>query len=216
MSKTPPQQTCLDAALQSDPSAWLSALPSGFDRAGIEAQWWALVDAATVARGELPEVSTTTLAEMLGFSPQYTAELVKEGVLVKTGRGRFVIRDSVRNFVSKLKGERKAGGANGGGYEADKARKMKADADLAEIEVAKAAGKLIEERTQGRTWANAIVTTKSKLLALAPRLGPQTVIAASAKDATDLIEREMRSALEELTLAGVPDDESEEPTATNE
>lgn len=202
----------LRQAMAADPTAWLDALPEAFDREAIRAQWWAMRDecerAASVA-GDLSsaEVSTTTLADMLGFTTQYTAELVRKQVLVKTARGRFRMVESVRNYVSLLRGDRSPA-ARGGDYEADKARKMKADADLAEILAAKEAGRLVEARTVERTWTNAIITTKTRLLALSDRLGPQVVIADSAKAAAAVIDREIRGALEEMSSAPPEEDDA--------
>jgi len=187
----------LRAALKADPSAWIKSLPEAFNREEIEAQWWAMRDAASESLGEC---STTDLADMLGFTTQYTAELVRQEVLVKTGRGRFVLRDSVRNYVSLLKGEKrsKAGGEGATGYDADKARKMKADADLAEILAARAAGKLVVAKHVGDAWQSAISVGMTKLMAVGAKIGALVILERTPKGASEIIEKAIRGACEEI------------------
>ncbi len=190
----------LREAIEADPSSWLAAIPKAFDRVKIEAQWWALRDAASASvRVSEMEVSSTELADMLGFSAQYTSEAARHGILVKTERARFKLAESVRNYVSRLKGARASG--EGGGvanFDADKARKMKADADLAEIVAAKAAGKLVVAKSVGSAWATAIGVAMSKLGGVGQKIGALVILERTAKGAADKIDDAIRGACEEL------------------
>ncbi len=136
------------------------------------------------------------LAEMLGVSTRWIAELEKTGVLVKDGYGKWDLRKSVQGYCRYLK-EQAAGNAEGG-YDADKARKMKADADLAEIVAAKAAGKLVVAKSVGAAWSTAIGLAMSKLGGVGQKIGALVILERTAKGAADKIDDAIRGACEEL------------------
>lgn len=208
----PKESDPLTDAMAADPSAWLDSLPEAFNREAIRAQWWAMHDecgAAIANRGKaLPvEVRAGELGDLLGFSPQYTAELVNKGVLTKVGRGKFILRDSVRNYVGMLRGEKRAVSGTRGGeeastpvanFEADKARKMKADADLAEITAAKAAGKLVVAKFVGSAWSAAIGLAMTKLGGVGQKIAPLVILERTPKGAAELIDKQIRAACEEI------------------
>ena len=145
--------------------------------------------------GEARLVKEAELAAMLDVSPRRIRQLSDEGTIVKSGPGEYELHASVLGYIRKS-------ASGGDGYEADRARKMKADADMAEIEAAKAASKLVESRPIERTWMAAIIGAKTRLMALPARIGPQTVIQPTAQAATELIRKEMMDALAELSRVG--------------
>jgi hypothetical protein len=202
----------LETAMLADPNTWLAALPEAFDRESIRAQWWAMHEECrrmAEMRGKplAVEVKSVELADLLGFTSQYTAELVNKGILRKVGRGKFILRESVRNYVAMLKGEKRmATGTRGGEeaagpvgtYEADKARKMKADADLAEITAAKAAGKLVVAKFVGAAWANGIGIVMTKLGSIGQKVGALVILERTPKGAAEIIDKEIRAACQSL------------------
>lgn len=208
----PKEADPLADAMMADPSAWLESLPEAFNREAIRAQWWAMHEecrSAIANRGKaLPvEVRASELGDLLGFSPQYTAELVNKGILSKVGRGKFVLRDAVRNYVGMIKGEKRAVTGTRGGeaavgavanFEADKARKMKADADLAEITAAKAAGKLVVAKFVGAAWSAAIGLAMTKLGGVGQKVAPLVILERTPKGAAELIDKQIRAACEEI------------------
>lgn len=110
-----------------------------------------------------------------------------------------------------LAAERAAQTDDEANYEADKARKMKADADLAELLTAKEGKKLVEIAKTERRWANALSGLRSKCMAMPARIGPMVVIAKSQSDATRIIEDELRQAFNDIADAGPDDDDAAAP-----
>src|SRR5690606_23623091 len=75
-------------------------------------------------------------------------------------------------------------------YERDKARKMKADADIAEIIADLMAGRVHEGKAVEELWTMQAMAARSKFLATPSKLAallPPELAAAFLKDATDLI-----------------------------
>jgi phage terminase Nu1 subunit (DNA packaging protein) len=128
------------------------------------------------------------------------------GIIVKAGPNRFRLLPSLRNRINDLL---KNGSGNDADYEADKARKMSADADLAEIEAAKAAGKLIDTRLIRRRWESAVIACRTKLLTIPDRAAPKVIVAPSLEAAKKTLADEISDALESLTEVKHEPDEME-------
>ncbi len=158
-------------------------------------------------------INGQVLAEMLGVTTRHLSNLEKSGAVVKVGRGGYDMRASVRSFCNYLRAQNSQ--SDEGDYEADKARKMKADADLAELLTAKEGRKLVEIAKIERRWANALSGLRGKCMAMPARIGPMVVIAKSAGDATKLIESELRDAFKSIADDG-PDDGAESESEEGE
>jgi phage terminase Nu1 subunit (DNA packaging protein) len=142
-------------------------------------------------------VNGKELAEMLGVTTRWIADLEKKGVLFKSGYGEWDLRKSVQGYCRYVRAQ--SAPADGpDGYEADKARKMKADADRAELDVAKAAGAVVEAARVGKVVESGIAVAVAKLANVGRKAAPRARIAKSNKDAAKIIEDEIRSACEEL------------------
>ena len=83
-----------------------------------------------------------------------------------------------------------------------RARKTAAEAELAEIAVAKARGQLVEISLVAKAVSDEYAATRAKLLALPSKLGPMLAIETASVACQDLIERGIVEALEELSRDG--------------
>ena len=105
-------------------------------------------------------------------------KLADGGHLVKTSRGEFDAFGSVRLFTlhqrTKKSNQHDSGGATPTEvmlqYEADKARKMKADADIAEITADLMAGRVHEGRAVEELWMSQLMSARSKFLSVPSKL----------------------------------------------
>lgn len=152
-------------------------------------------------------VNGQVLAEMIGVTTRHLSNLEKAGAVVKLERGGYDLRKSVRGFCQYLRDQKAE--AKETGYEADKARKMAADADLAEIEASKAAGKLVETKVIKRRWESAVVACRTKLLTIPDRTAPKVIVAPSLEAAKKILTEEVCDALESLTEVKHEPDEPE-------
>ena len=155
-------------------------------------------------------ITTKQAAVIFGVSLRRIEQLQKEGVLDRPKPAHV----SCEKLGAMLANERAAKTDDEADYEKDKARKMKADADLAELLTAKEGKKLVEIAKTERRWANALSSLRGKCMAMPARIGPMVVIAKSQADATRILDDELRQAFNDIADAG-PDDDDDEP-ATNE
>ena len=156
-------------------------------------------------------VNGQVLAEMIGVTTRHLSNLEKVGAVVKVTKGGYDLTRSVRAFCQYLRDQKAQN--DGTGYEADKARKMSADADLAEIEASKAAGKLVDVRLIKRRWESAVIACRTKLLTIPDRTAPKVIVAPSLDAAKKILNEEICDALESLTEVKHDPDETETETS---
>ena len=154
-------------------------------------------------------ITTKQAAVIFGVSLRRIEQLQKEGVLDRPKPAHV----SCEKLGAMLAKERAAQTDDEADYEKDKARKMKADADLAELLTAKEGKKLVELAKIERRWCNAFSSLRGKCMAIPPRLGPMVVIAKSAGAASKMLDDELRNAFDAIADAGPPDDDKPEPAA---
>ena len=159
-------------------------------------------------------VNGQVLSEMIGVTTRHLSNLEKAGAIVKVAKGGYDLTRSVRAFCQYLRDQKQK--TEETGYEVDKARKMSADADLAEIEAGKAAGKLVETRVIRRRWESAVIACRTKLLTIPDRTAPKVIVASSLDAAKKILNEEICDALESLTEVKHEPDEQEHETEANE
>ena len=128
-------------------------------------------------------ITTKQAAQIFGVTVRRIDQLAKDGTLQRPKPG-FVSCESLAKMLANERAEQSEDETD---YEQDKARKMKADADLAELVAAKEGGKLVEIKKIERRWANALSGLRGKCMAMPARIGPMVVIAKSAGDATKIL-----------------------------
>lgn len=107
-------------------------------------------------RNNVPTYPVQTIAKLLLISERRVQQLTKEGVLPKSNRGKYELAPTIQGYVRYLQ-ERVAGNAAQSTnieYHKEKARKTKAEADIAEMEAARMAGELVPVEEVKMTWSN--------------------------------------------------------------
>lgn len=158
-------------------------------------------------------LSHTDAAQLLGVHRTRAAQLVTEGVLVATGKGRVTLA-SVAEHLAELREAADTLSMSAEArerYEADKARKMAADADLAEIHVARAAGALVVAAAVGGAWENAIGVAVTKLMQVGDKVAATVILERQPKPAAAIINAGIRAALEEIHALDIAALATEQP-----
>jgi phage terminase Nu1 subunit (DNA packaging protein) len=143
-------------------------------------------------------VHESELAALLGISRQAVAEHVRTGVLVRVGRARFDMADSVRRYCSHLRTHAaRAGRPSEGGdaLKAERLRLTRAQAEAQEQKNRLAAGELVPVVEVRREWVTAATDLRNALLAVPGRLQARLGLTAEQAEAADA---ELRLALETL------------------
>lgn len=117
-----------------------------------------------------PTYPVATIAKLLMLSERRIQQLTKEGVIPRSERGRYELAPAVQGYVRYLQ-ERVAGTAGAVGeidFHKEKARKMRADADLAEIEASLRKGDAIAADEVKRGWQIILGEVRANLLGNTP------------------------------------------------
>ena len=146
----------------------------------------------------MAETSPKILANLFGISESWIHQLVKKG-MPKENRGKFDLLKCIRWYVRYLHSAiEKAAVPVGGEFVSERderIRSIRADADLKEIELGKLRGQFVSISDVERTMTDLVLTTKARVLAVAPRLAPDVVGEGSRVMAHAKIEKALKDAL---------------------
>jgi phage terminase Nu1 subunit (DNA packaging protein) len=141
----------------------------------------------------LPELS-----KALGIGERQIIKLADEGTLPREGRGKYPFGPCVRAYVEYLRGHSRNTKVAGIDLNAEKARKTKAEADIAEIEAAKTKGEIVLLSQVERALQIIFAEVKANLRNVPSRAVGQIVGDTSEHRIKDIILAEIDLALERL------------------
>jgi phage terminase Nu1 subunit (DNA packaging protein) len=145
-------------------------------------------------------VGVKHLAEILNLTPSRIHQLVQEG-LPKKLRGQYDQDQCTAFYIRYLQAlvEKKAIVGEGGevltNEREERLRLLRADADLREIELARERGQLVTIDDVEKEMSDLVLTTKARVLAVAPRLAPELLGETSRVMAQAKIEKALKEAL---------------------
>lgn len=150
----------------------------------------------------LIEVTEVELAEYLGLSTRRIRQLYKEGVVLKSQRGRYDLKGSVLGYIKSIR-----------------QAESKKDVDLEKLKISKEAESLMHERLKKRKtelvvlemekklhrsedveyfWNSIILAAKSRLTSIPVKTAPLLVGIEDRKEIQAILKREVADALNEL------------------
>jgi phage terminase Nu1 subunit (DNA packaging protein) len=132
---------------------------------------------------------------LLHVDPRTVQKAVKAGIIQKTRRGRFILGKVIPTYIDHLR-EQIAGDPEEAALRAAKLRKVLADAERSELELALFKGQLHTSEAVLFVWSTRIGASRKRLLAVPTRLAPHLVGEIDQKKIYDRIHHEITSALE--------------------
>jgi phage terminase Nu1 subunit (DNA packaging protein) len=151
------------------------------------------------------------IAKLLDLSERRVQQLSREGVIPKAQRGQYDLIGSVRGYVRYLRDQATRAQAGAPDYAAERARFIRARADLAEMEADEKRGSLIQADQIEAAWIAVLALLRTRLLALPDRLAPQAFEQPTVGETRNLIRDAIREALDDLAEPDVQLDSSLEP-----
>lgn len=148
------------------------------------------------------EVSGVELAEYLGLSDRRVRQLDKEGVVIKSQRGKYDLKASVLGYINSIRQDEK-----------------KKDVDLEKLKISREAESLMHERLKKRKtelevlnlekkmhtsadveyfWNAMVLAAKSRITAIPVKCAPILVGIEDRKEIQSILKREVSDALSEL------------------
>ena len=160
------------------------------------------------------------ISRLLDLSERRVQQLSREGVIPKAERGQYDLIGSVRGYVRFLRDQALKAQAGAPDYAAERARFIRARADLAEMEAEEKRRSLIAAEQIEAAWIAVLALLRTRLLALPDRLAPQAFEQSTVGDTRNLIRAAIREVLDDLAqpdieleadidLAGVSDPEAD-------
>lgn len=138
------------------------------------------------------------IARLLDLSERRVQQLSREGVIPKAERGRYDLVGAVRGYVAYLRDLAVKAQAGAPDFGVERARLIKAKADLAEMEADGRRGELLPADAVEAAWIAVLARLRARLLVLPDRLAPLCVEETTIAGVRDQIRKAVREALDEL------------------
>jgi len=138
------------------------------------------------------------IARLLDLSERRVQQLSREGVIPKAERGQYDLIGCVRGYVRYLRDQALRAQAGAPDYAAERARFIRARADLAEMEAEEKRRSLIAAEQIEAAWIAVLALLRTRLLALPDRLAPQAFEQSTVGDTRNLIRTAIREVLDDL------------------
>ena len=143
-------------------------------------------------------MSEAELAAFLGLATASIRDLARNGTAIKTGRGRYDVRQSTGRYIARLRDHAsKIGRPVNNDLAAEKLRLAREQADKLELANQSARRELLPASEVEREWSEVLRHLRAAILALPSRIGQRV----PALTQTDLaaIDGEIRDLLRELS-----------------
>ena len=150
-----------------------------------------------------PTYPAKTIAKLLMMTERRVQQLAKDGVIPKADRGRYELAPAVQGYIRFLQ-DRMAGNASqvdSIDYHVEKARKVKFEADIAEVEAAKRRNEAIDAVEVKAVWGAIVGEIRANMLGATPARIAQRLIGVTGETeikqiVSDEIRLSMRAASE--------------------
>ena len=138
------------------------------------------------------------IAKLLDLSERRVQQLSREGVIPKAERGQYDLIGSVRGYVRYLRDQAQKAQAGAPDYAVERARFIRARADLAEMDAEEKRRSLIAADQIEAAWIAILALLRTRLLALPDRLAPQAYDRHTVGETRTLIRTAIREVLDDL------------------
>ncbi len=145
----------------------------------------------------------TVIARLLDLSERRVQQLVREGVIPKAERGRYELVGAVRGYVRYLRDLVLKGEVGAADYGTERARLVKARADLAEMEAARMRGALLAAPEVAAAWTEVVTLMRARLLTLPDKLAPLIHETTSIAEARGVLKTAVHEVLAEIAATEV-------------
>ena len=154
-------------------------------------------------------VSDAELAKLLGVSARRIRQLAEQGVLEREERGKYALGPSIRAVIENAAG-------SGSELQRERIRKLRADANLAELELAREKGLVAPIQQMERVWNNVMATIRAQMMGVPGRVIVRIIGEKSELAIKAALADEIRLALTAAAEADLPEDEPTEDRTTDD
>jgi phage terminase Nu1 subunit (DNA packaging protein) len=145
----------------------------------------------------------SVISSLLDISERRVQQLSKAGVIPKAARGRYELIGSVRGYIRHLRDLNLKGEVGNADYGTERARLVKAKADLAEMEASQMRGDLLSAPDVKVAWTEIVALMRARLLVLPDKIAPVVHETTSLNQARDVIKKAVHEVLKEIAETDV-------------
>lgn len=145
----------------------------------------------------------SVITSLLDLSERRVQQLSRAGVIPKAARGRYELIGSVRGYIRHLRDLNLKGETGNADYGTERARLVKAKADLAEMEASRMRGDLLPAPDVKSAWTEIVALMRARLLVLPDKIAPVVHETTSLNQARDVIKKAIYEVLTEIAETNV-------------
>lgn len=150
-----------------------------------------------------PTYPVATIAKLLMLSDRRVQQLTKDGVIPKAERGRYELAPAVQGYIRFLQERSLRSDASPIDYHVEKARLTKAQADTAEIELAKARSDVASVAQIERNLANLFAEVRTNIRNIPDRVVSSLIGSTDEREFKAVLLREIDLVLTALAVSDV-------------
>ena len=147
--------------------------------------------------------SAEVLAKLLDITERRVRQLSAEGIIPKVARGRYEMVGAVRGYIRYLRDLTLKGEVGPADYGVERARLVKARADLAEMEASQMRGDLLPAPDVTVAWTEIVALMRARLLVLPDKIAPVVYETTSLNQTRDVIKKAVYDILTEIAATDV-------------
>ena len=147
-------------------------------------------------------VSASVLSEITGVGDRRIRQLADEGILIRASKGRYNLRESLKNYILTLKVAMDKGVDSSDerlSLEEVKAQHEMVKMHMAQIRLALMQGEVHKSSDVERVMNDMLSSFRARLLNLPPKVAPMLVMRDNADLIRQIINQEIIEALKDLT-----------------
>ena len=144
-----------------------------------------------------------TISKLLMLTDRRVQQLAKEGHIPRAERGRYELVPVVQGYIRYLRDRAINGDVGEGGEASDKARLMKARADIAEMEAQRLGEELVPVDDVESAAAEMVARFRARSISIPSKAAPMVAVETTTEACHEIIETFVYEALAELSLTPV-------------
>ncbi len=152
-------------------------------------------------------ISGRRLCTLTGLTDRRHRQLAKDGYFPPPIKGQYQLTPTLQGMFRYYRELQHRGNDD---FAMERLRKTRAEANLAEIRLAKERKDALDRHSVIRTWENIIMVIRQKLLALPSKIAPRLIYMDDQKLVEVELDKEICGALEDLSKPQTYDDATDE------
>ena len=153
------------------------------------------------------------LCTLTGLTDRRHRQLAAEGYFPAPIKGQYQLVPTIQGMFRYFRDQMNRGNDE---FALERLRKTRAEANLAEIRLAKERKHALDKDAVFRCWENILMVIRQKILALPSKVAPRLVYMDDQKVIEDELEKEVTNALEELSKPQTYDDATQDEVQEGE